>query len=296
MVESLGRFVWYELMTTDMEAARSFYAEVVGWETKDASAPGMPYSLFTQDGVSVSGLMRLSEDARRHGATPGWIGYVSTADVDAAADRTRHLGGTVHVGPMDIPGVSRIAVVSDPQSTRLGLLRWRPPFRDRVASPGTPGHVGWYDLLAADGPRAFPFYGELFGWDRADIVASRDRGAYQLFSAGGRVVGGMFTKPAVVAATFWLYYFTVDDIDAAARRVEAGGGRVLNGPTEGPSASWIVHGTDPEGVMFALMGQRQDDGGPRRIEAQWSSDWKGRSIKGRLRITDLAPPGSGSPA
>ena len=57
MADSHGRFVWYELMTTDMEAARTFYADVVGWGTQDASMPGMAYTLFTAGGTSVSGLM-----------------------------------------------------------------------------------------------------------------------------------------------------------------------------------------------------------------------------------------------
>jgi hypothetical protein len=59
-----GRFLWYELTTTDTEAAKTFYAEVMGWGTQDASMPGMPYTLFTAGGASVSGLMGLPEDAR----------------------------------------------------------------------------------------------------------------------------------------------------------------------------------------------------------------------------------------
>jgi len=89
MTNSHGRFVWYELMTTDMEAAKAFYAEVVGWGTQDASMPGMAYTLFTAGGASVSGLMRLSEDARKSGLRPSWLGYVGVSDVDATADRIK---------------------------------------------------------------------------------------------------------------------------------------------------------------------------------------------------------------
>ena len=67
MADSHGRFIWYELMTTDMEAAKAFYTKVVGWGTQDASMPGMPYTLFTVAGSSVSGLMRLPEDAKKIG-------------------------------------------------------------------------------------------------------------------------------------------------------------------------------------------------------------------------------------
>src|SRR3954451_17435474 len=79
-----GHFVWYELMTTDMEAAKAFYADVVGWGTRDASMPGMAYTLFTAGGAAVGGLMVLPEDARKKmGAKPSWIGYVGVNDVDA---------------------------------------------------------------------------------------------------------------------------------------------------------------------------------------------------------------------
>ncbi len=91
MVNSHGRFVWYELMTTDIETAKAFYANVMGWGTRDASMPGLAYSLFTIGDVPVAGLMNLPEDARRAGVTPHWIGYVGVDDVDAAVDRIKQL-------------------------------------------------------------------------------------------------------------------------------------------------------------------------------------------------------------
>ena len=102
-----GRFLWYELMTTGIEGAKVFYANVVGWGTRDASMPGLAYSLFTVGDAPVAGLMNLPEDARRTGATPHWIGYVGVDDVDAAVDRIKQLGGAVHVPPTDVPNIIR---------------------------------------------------------------------------------------------------------------------------------------------------------------------------------------------
>jgi len=93
MVEHHGSFVWYELMTTDMAAAATFYANVVGWGAQDASTPDLAYTLFTAGSISVGGLMGLPEDARKMGATPRWMGYVGVNDVDAAADRISVLAG-----------------------------------------------------------------------------------------------------------------------------------------------------------------------------------------------------------
>src|SRR6516164_6559219 len=172
MANSHGRFVWYELMTTDTEAARAFYAEVVGWGTQDASMPGMAYTLFTAGGASISGLMGLSEDARKSGLRPSWLGYVGVNDVDATADRIKELGGAVHVPPTDIPNISRFSVAVDPQMATIALFKWLKGGQEQPPALDAPGGVGWHELIAADWEKAFAFYRELFGWQKAQADTS----------------------------------------------------------------------------------------------------------------------------
>jgi predicted enzyme related to lactoylglutathione lyase len=252
---SHGRFVWYELMTTDMESAKAFYSKVVGWGIQDVSMPGMPYVLFTVGGVSVGGLMSLPEDAKKIGEKPSWIGYVAVDDVDAIADRVARLGGTVHVPPRDILDISRFSVVADPQMGTLALLQWLRPRHDPPADLNAFGRIHWHELLAADWEKALAFYGELFGWQKANSDSDAT-GAYQEFSAAGQTIGGMFTKPPAVEIPFWLYYVNVGDIDAAAKRVKAGGGEILTGPLRVSEGNWMVECTDPQGAVFALAGKR----------------------------------------
>jgi predicted enzyme related to lactoylglutathione lyase len=251
-----GRFVWYELMTTDREIAKAFYASVVGWSTREVSMPGSPYSLFAIGGAPVAGLVNVPEDARRMGATPHWVGYVGVDDLDAAVARIRQLGGVVYVPPTDVPNISRFSVVADPQMATLALVTGRRSGQVQSIGLCTPGRVGWHELLAADGEKAFAFYAELFGWQTADSHFGA-MGTYQGFSARGEPIGGMFTKPATLPLPFWLYYFNIDDIQAAAKRVEAGGGQILYGPIEVPGGPWIVHCTDPLGALFALLDRRR---------------------------------------
>jgi predicted enzyme related to lactoylglutathione lyase len=253
MAESHGRFVWYELLTTDMEAAKAFYTSVIGWGTRDASLPGAAYKLFTVGDVSVSGLMSLPPEARKMGAEPRWLGYVGVTDVDAVADRIKHRGGTVHVPPTDMPGISRFSIVADPQLATFAVVQQMS--QEQRDALGKPGYVGWHELFAADWEKVFAFYGELFDWRKADADVD-PMGTYQLFAAGGQTIGGMFTKPPMVPVSFWLYYFNVDDIDAAAARVTAGGGRILEGPIEVPGGRKIVRCTDPQDAMFALTEKR----------------------------------------
>jgi uncharacterized protein len=280
MANDHGRFTWYELMTTDMAAAKTFYAEVVGWGAQDASTPGLAYSLFTAAKAAVGGLMELPADARKMGATPRWMGYVGVDDVDAAAERIKRLGGAVYVPPTDT-NIGRISVVADPQSATFAFIKGLKPRRQQPADLSKSGGVGWHELPAADWNKAFAFYSELFGWQKANADISPTE-TYQMFSAGGQTIGGMFNKRPWDPIPFWLFYFNVDDIDAAAERVKAGGGRIYDGPLELPGGSWIARCADPQGAAFALQGNRGREG------IGWSTEWDGFSSKGRL----ITKPGS----
>lgn len=250
-----GRFLWYELMTTDMAAAKAFYRRVMGWGARDASMSNLAYTFFTVGETEVSGMTKLPEGAQSMGVAPRWVGYVGVDDVDVSAAAVRRLGGTVLVPPTDTPGISRFAVVADPQMAVLALVKGRASGQREIAALRAAGRVGWHELFAADSDKAFAFYRELFGWQRgiADVGA---RGAYQLFSVGGRTIGGMLTKAAEAPVPFWLYYFNVGDIDAAVQRVKAEGGTILTGPVEVPDGGWIVQCTDPQNAIFALVGRR----------------------------------------
>jgi len=281
MVECHGRFAWYELMTTNMAAAATFYANVVGWGAQDASTPDLAYTLFTAGNVTAGGLMELPEDARKMGATPRWMGYVGVNDVDAAADRIKRLGGAVYVPPTN-SNIGRISVVADPQTAIFALVGGLKPGQRQSTELDEPGRVGWHELLAGDREKAFVFYGEFLGWQRADGELGPSD-VYLLFSAGGQTIGGMFTKRPVEPVPYWLYYFNIGDIDAAAERVKTGGGRILEGPIE-VGGSWIVRCVDPHGAIFALQGKRSQDAIERdsASEVGWSTEWSGISSRGRL--------------
>jgi uncharacterized protein len=284
LTDDHGRFVWYELLTTDIAAAKAFYRSVAGWNEQDASTPGFAYTLFTSGKAPVSGLMELPEEAKRMGATSRWVGYVGVDDIDAAADRIKRLGGAVYVPPTD-SNIGRISVVADLQTATLALVKGLKPGQPGPAELDEFGRVGWHELLAADWKTAFAFYNDLFGWRKVD-AESGSTDSYQLFSAGGQTIGGMFTKRPQEPTPFWLYYFNVDDLDAATARVRNGGGQVFEGPLELPDGSWIARCRDPQGSAFALQGKRSSDAIKQSSSAEfgWSTEWGGFSSRGRLLV------------
>jgi predicted enzyme related to lactoylglutathione lyase len=282
LVDQLGRFAWYELLTTDVRAAATFYGEVVGWTAKDASSPELAYTLLATGNAPVVGLMGLPEEGLRLGATPRWLGYVAVDDIDASAAQIRRLGGAILVSPAD-SNIGRIAVVADPQGATFALVTGLTYGERRQSELDEPGRAGWHELLAEDPNRVFPFYGELLGWQK-EQAETDPANLYQLFSSAGRTVGGMLTKLPSVSQSCWLYYFNVDDIGAAARRVDAGGGRVLQGPIELPDRCWIVRCADPQGALFALQGAWDQTRAERPSASQvgWSAKWGGIASQGRL--------------
>jgi predicted enzyme related to lactoylglutathione lyase len=269
-------FIWYELMTTDVAAAAAFYGDVIGWGTEEVSAWKVSYTLFTTRETPVAGLAKLPEEARRMGAAPRWTGYVGVKDVHATADRIRHSGGQVYVPPAETD-IGLISVIADPNGAIFGLADERLRIRPQLPTEsGKIGRIGWNELFAADLEKQVAFYRKLFGWRKVESDLDSEKG-YQAFSAGGQVIGGALQKLADQPAPFWLFYFNVEDLDAAAERVRAGGGSVFLNDVELPGDLWFAHCVDPQGAAFALRGK---EGGARKLG--WTSEWQGFSSRGQL--------------
>ncbi len=122
-----GAFSWNELMTSDPAAALAFYTALLGWTTQKMAMPGADYHLLKVGDTSVGGVMALPPEARASGMPPNWGSYVTVADVDATARKATELGGTVAHGPLDIPGVGRMAVIIDPQGAAINVIAYTPP-------------------------------------------------------------------------------------------------------------------------------------------------------------------------
>src|SRR5260370_33669572 len=92
MSASHGRFVWYELMTTDTKAAQDYYTKVAGWGAQPAPNPSMPYTLFNVGDTQVGGMMDQPEESKKVGTPPSGLGYGAGDDGDPTPDHARRLG------------------------------------------------------------------------------------------------------------------------------------------------------------------------------------------------------------
>ena len=252
-----GKFVWYDVMTTDMKAAEAFYSNVLGWTIADSGMPGRQYALASAGTTMIGGIMPIPDDSAKAGVPPMWMGYIAVPDVDAMAVRVKQAGGSIHRGPEDIPNVGRFAVAGDPHGAGFIIFKPNSDQQPAPVAPGTPGHVGWRELQAGNGPEAYAFYSGLFGWTKGAAIEMGPHGVYQLFAIDGIDVGGIMTKDANVPMPHWFYTFNVDAIDAAAERVRKAGGKIVVDVHQVPGGQWLVRCTDPAGAAFGLVAMKR---------------------------------------
>ena len=255
-----GSPCWYELSTSDADAAARFYGEVLGWQVEDAGMPGFDYRQAKIDRHAVAGMTALPQaDDPDAPAAPGWLIYFVVDDADASAVAVRNTGGRLGAGPQDIPGVGRFAMLSDPQGAAFGVLQPAPMAQAQAAmapafDPQRQGHGQWHELMSSSPKLAFEFYGALFGWSRSMALdMGPGMGTYQVFAHDGLDIGGMMGL-GMAPKPSWLPYFGVDAASAAMQRIEAAGGEVLHGPVEVPGPAWIAIARDPQGAQFAVVG------------------------------------------
>ena len=253
----VNKFVWYDVMTTDVKAAEAFYCAVVGWRAQDSGMPGQAYTLLYNGDMQVGGIMPIPDENK--GMPPMWMGYIGVDDVDVYAKKVTAAGGKIWKEPRDIPGVGRFAVAADPHGAGFILFKGNLDTPPEAAAFMTKGHIGWHELHTGNLDEAWAFYSGLFGWQKGFVHdMGPDFGLYQTFgeTSEGLGLGGMMKKMQSTPMPTWTYYFSVGDIEAGAQRVKDNGGTVIMEPHEVPGGTWIAPCMDPQGARFALIGQK----------------------------------------
>ena len=253
---NVGRFVWYEVLTSDVKGAIAFYQDVIGWKSQ-SFAEGGDYTMWVGSQGPVGGVTLLPEEAKKLGASPYWQGNVEVADVDQTVALVKQLGGKIYVQE-EIPDVGRFAVIADPQGAVICVFQ---PTRPMEAhDPTKAGEFSWHELYTTDREAGFTFYNKLFGWERVDEHDMGPMGKYLLWGRGGQAIGGMMTIPKGMKTPdgrdvppSWMYYVTTPDLEGALARAKAKGAVVINGPMDVPGNQRIVQLIDPQGAAFALV-------------------------------------------
>ncbi|MBB5684484.1 VOC family protein [Sphingobium boeckii] len=249
-----GEFIWYELLSPDADASKAFYDVVVGWTIGDRPPGDMDYRMIGAPDGFAGGVAGLSAEMIASGATARWMGYLGVDDVDATVAAVSMAGGKVHLPAMDIPGVGRLAMLSDPQNVVFYVMRGASDETSTAYQRTGIGHVSWNELLTADDAAALAFYDTHFGIKKVGGMPMGAMGDYSFIAnaEGGEAIGAVMRTPPGVRPG-WGFYFRVPAIDAAKARIESAGGTVVQGPMEVPGGEWVVNAIDPHGATFGLV-------------------------------------------
>ena len=247
-----GSFCWFELGTTDQNAAKSFYKSLFGWEAMDLPmGPNDFYSMFMLDGRSAGAAYTLMPDMRAAGVPPHWALYIAVENADAAAAKAAQAGGTVLKAPFDVFDVGRMAVIQDPTGAVFEVWQEKRPQANGIS--GVPGTFCWADLMTPDIGKASAFYKTLFGWEIAK--GENDNSGYLHIKNGDQFIGGI--PPAGMAPPgvppHWMLYFYVTDVDASTQKLKDMGGSVCAGPMTIEKVGRMSVVNDPQHAGFAMF-------------------------------------------
>ncbi len=263
MTSPQGHLVWFELITPDPSGAKEFYDAVAGWDiaSRSTGPAGIDYRMIKRgDGGNAGGVLGLTADMQAHGARPMWLMYVGVDDVDRALTAIEDQGGKTVMPANDVPGVGRVAMITDPQGAPFYVMKPTPPAGQPdavsdVFSVDQPGRINWNELSTSDPAAALTFYRALFGWESNESMPMGEYGSYDFLDFAGQRIGAVAgLSPG--QSPHWRYYIGVASIGAAIDVVKARGGTLMMGPQEVPGPMWIAIGTDPQGAEFALVGRQ----------------------------------------
>jgi len=245
-----GRWVWGDLVTSDVAVAADFYGQVFGWtfETYGGENDLETYTLALADGLPIGGLVFDQRALKDKVPSARWIGLISVPNVRAAADAVTQAGGKVMVAPVMLGERGETAVFQDPEGTPFGVVRSRNG--DPADYAGDVNEWVWLDLWTGDVGRAADFYRTVVGYEVLPLQQEGLRKGVHLVS-GGFVRAGIMEKKDDRETAVWLPYLRVADATATVGKARAAGGKVIRDPVNlGRAIVAII--ADPTGAPVGV--------------------------------------------
>lgn len=240
----VGKFIWFDLLTEDVQEAKNFYSELFGWRVEGQSSD---YIVIYAGDKPIGGMApHESKDTEKLESL--WLASLSVENVDRAVSATKSRYGKVLDGPLDVKGRGRMAVIQDPEGAELILLRAAggDPADETVKS----GEWLWVDLFTRDAKSANDFYGALVGYT-VEAEKTEEDHSYKLLKKDDRAFAGVVEIPWEDVEPNWLPYVKVEDLEGTISLAENLGGvlilrlenvAVIADPTGGVFGIQVVRG------------------------------------------------------
>ena len=244
-----GTVSWVDMQAPDLDKARRFYGELLGWSFIGGDdADTQFYTTAQIRGRNVAGIAKLSSQSP---FPAGWIVYLATDNADETARKVSDAGGTVLMHPMDVMEHGRMAVFADPTGAAFGI--WQAKQHRGAQVVDEPGAMTWHEVYTRDLTKGREFYARVFGLEQKRLDSPSME--YWTLHKGPKTVGGIMQMTDAMPKDLpahWTTYFAVADADAAAKKVTLLGGRTMAPPFDTPYGRMAAV-FDPFGAGFSII-------------------------------------------
>lgn len=244
----IGAPCWVDLMTSDTERSRTFYAALFGWTAEEPNEEFGGYFSFLKGGILVAGCMSSQPDS----GPDVWSIYLASDDARKTADAATSNGGAVRVPAMEVGNLGTMAIVTDPGGAGIGI--WQPGLHAGFGVLAEPGTPAWFELHTRDYEGAVAFYRNVFRWD-THVASDVPEFRYTTLGQGEGQLAGIMDASAFLpdgVAAQWFVYFAVEDTDAALAKVVELGGTIVTPAVDSPYGR-LATATDSTGATFKLV-------------------------------------------
>ncbi|MFF5789409.1 VOC family protein [Streptomyces sp. NPDC012693] len=258
-----GTPVWTDAMFTDVEGAKTFYGDVLGWTFGESSTEFGNYTQAYKNGKAVAAVVppMPGQDGEPQSA---WCLYFASPDVSATAERIRGAGGTVLMEPMQVGEFGSMCLAREPSGAVFGI--WQGGTHEGFELEGESGSYVWAEVFTREPGKADDFFGGVFGY-RSKTMQDGEMD-YRIFDLGGDPLLGRMVMteefPAEVPSYIQVY-FAVDNCDKAVEAARRLGGQAVFGPMDSPFGRFAAI-QDPQGAAFAVIDVRTTVG----EEPEWA--------------------------
>ncbi|MEM7124678.1 MAG: VOC family protein [Chloroflexota bacterium] len=239
-----GTPTWFDLMTSDIDAAKTFYAEILGWNYLDTGADFGHYNLAVSQGHNAAGMGPIPPGAEMPSA---WTVYFASDDASADAERVKTLGGQV-MSEHTVGDLGKMAICTDPTGAAFGL--WQAINHIGAGVENEPGGMCWCEVNTRDSAAALDFYTKLL-----TLTPTKMEGMeYHILQRGEEMLCGIMQMDDdwEGVPSHWLGYFAIDNTDEAVERAATVGGKVQVPAFDMEYGRTAVL-SDPAGANFGIV-------------------------------------------
>ncbi|MFI7498020.1 VOC family protein [Streptomyces sp. NPDC049687] len=247
-VQPEGTPCWADAMFSDVESAKNFYGDVLGWTFGEAQSEYGNYTQAYVDGKAVAAVVPPMPGQEGQSQ---WCLYFASPDAAATAAKIRAAGGEVLMEPMRVGEFGTMCLAREPSGAVFGV--WQAGTHEGFEAQAAPGAYGWAEVFTREPERADRFFRAVFPYTARQM--EDDAVDYRMFNVGDTTVLGrmkMTEEFPPEVPSYVNVYFVVSDVDDAVAKATKLGGVLRFGPTDSPYGRFAAL-SDPQGASFSVI-------------------------------------------